>query len=171
MPRVRSRRKRVDATTGRPTTHFHGRAIKKEESTGEGLSGPRMRRGPFPHSAICRWLLAVAVFWAILGNARRLWWQIWQLRQRGICNLQIATPARGFESHPHRQNIFITINSLKILDLPVYDNVSSGRQLMLTLYRRHTGKCGRQDRYYRRCKCSVWVEGTTDAGLVHSPLF
>ena len=35
---------------------------------------------------------------------------------------------------------------------------------MLTLYRRHTGKCGRQDRYYRRCKCPVWVEGTTDAG-------
>lgn len=35
---------------------------------------------------------------------------------------------------------------------------------MLTLYRRHTHKCGQQDRYYRRCKCPVWVEGTTDAG-------
>lgn len=35
---------------------------------------------------------------------------------------------------------------------------------MLTLYRRHTRKCGQQGRYYRRCKCPVWVEGTTDAG-------
>lgn len=35
---------------------------------------------------------------------------------------------------------------------------------MLTLYRRRTRKCGQQDRYYRRCKCPVWVEGTTDAG-------
>jgi len=35
---------------------------------------------------------------------------------------------------------------------------------VLTLYRRHTRKCSQQDRYYRRCKCPVWVEGTTDAG-------
>src|SRR4030095_17155706 len=35
---------------------------------------------------------------------------------------------------------------------------------MLTLYRRHTLACGQKDRYYRRCKCPVWVEGTTDAG-------
>jgi integrase len=35
---------------------------------------------------------------------------------------------------------------------------------MLTLYRRHTRACGRKDRYFRRCKCPVWVEGTTDAG-------
>ena len=35
---------------------------------------------------------------------------------------------------------------------------------MLTLYRRHTRKCGQRDRYYRRCKCPVWVEGTTGAG-------
>jgi len=35
---------------------------------------------------------------------------------------------------------------------------------MLTLYRRHTRACGQKDRYYRRCKCAVWVEGTTDGG-------
>jgi integrase len=35
---------------------------------------------------------------------------------------------------------------------------------MLTLYRRHTCSCGQKDRYYRRCKCPVWVEGTTNAG-------
>ena len=35
---------------------------------------------------------------------------------------------------------------------------------MLALYRRHTLKCGKRDRYYRRCKCPVWVEGTTDSG-------
>ena len=33
---------------------------------------------------------------------------------------------------------------------------------MLTLYRRHTKTCGQSDRYYRRCKCPVWVEGTKD---------
>jgi integrase/recombinase XerD len=35
---------------------------------------------------------------------------------------------------------------------------------VLTLYRRHTRRCAQQNRYYRRCKCPVWVEGTTDAG-------
>jgi len=35
---------------------------------------------------------------------------------------------------------------------------------MLTLYRRHTRSCGQKDRYYRRCKCPVWVEGTTNDG-------
>lgn len=35
---------------------------------------------------------------------------------------------------------------------------------MLTLYRRHTKTCGQPDRYYRRCKCPVWVEGTKDDG-------
>jgi hypothetical protein len=30
--------------------------------------------------------------WAILGNARRQRWQIWQSRQRGFCNLQMAGP-------------------------------------------------------------------------------
>ncbi len=35
---------------------------------------------------------------------------------------------------------------------------------MLILYRRHTCPCGQQDRYYRRCKCPVWVEGSTNAG-------
>lgn len=35
---------------------------------------------------------------------------------------------------------------------------------MLTLYRRHTRSCGQKDRYYRRCKCPMWVEGTTNAG-------
>jgi hypothetical protein len=35
---------------------------------------------------------------------------------------------------------------------------------MLTLYRRHTKACGQKDRYYRRCKCPMWVEGTIDAG-------
>jgi hypothetical protein len=35
---------------------------------------------------------------------------------------------------------------------------------MLTLYRRHTKVCGHADRYYRRCKCPVWVEGVKDDG-------
>ena len=35
---------------------------------------------------------------------------------------------------------------------------------MLTLYRRHTRSCGQKDRYYRRSKCPVWVEGTTNDG-------
>jgi hypothetical protein len=43
-----------------------------------------------------------SLIWAILGNARRQLWEIWHSRQRGICNLQILGPARGFESHPHR---------------------------------------------------------------------
>ena len=35
---------------------------------------------------------------------------------------------------------------------------------MLTLYRRHTNACGHADRYYRRCKCPVWIEGVKDDG-------
>ena len=35
---------------------------------------------------------------------------------------------------------------------------------MLTLYRRHTKACGQTGRYYRRCKCPVWIEGTKDDG-------
>jgi hypothetical protein len=41
------------------------------------------------------------------GNARRQRWQIRHSWQRGICNLLIPGPARGFESHPHRQPIGI----------------------------------------------------------------
>lgn len=33
---------------------------------------------------------------------------------------------------------------------------------MLTLYRRHTLACGRADRYWKRCQCPMWVEGTLD---------
>jgi integrase len=52
----------------------------------------------------------------------------------------------------------------------VYDKLGTGIWLMLTLYRRHTRRCGQKDRFYRRCKCPVWVEGTTDDGryLRHS---
>jgi site-specific recombinase XerD len=41
---------------------------------------------------------------------------------------------------------------------------------MLTLYKRHTKKCGKTDRLHGfdktngLCKCPCWVEGTTDAG-------
>jgi integrase/recombinase XerD len=31
---------------------------------------------------------------------------------------------------------------------------------MLTVYKRHLQACGNPDRFYRRCKCPVWVEGT-----------
>lgn len=39
---------------------------------------------------------------------------------------------------------------------------------MLTLYRRHTKKCGKKSRKYRRCPCPIWVDGTiaTDLGVV-----
>lgn len=30
---------------------------------------------------------------------------------------------------------------------------------MLTLYKRHLKSCGNTDRFYRRCKCPMWVEG------------
>ena len=36
---------------------------------------------------------------------------------------------------------------------------------MLTLYRRHSRTCKQKDRYYRRCRCAVWVEGTTEDGV------
>jgi hypothetical protein len=38
------------------------------------------------------------------------------------------------------------------------------RRWLFTLYRRRTRECSQRDRYYRRCKCPVWVEGTTEAG-------
>jgi len=31
---------------------------------------------------------------------------------------------------------------------------------MLTLYRRHTARCGQTSRRYRRCSCPIWVQGT-----------
>ena len=39
----------------------------------------------------------------LLGNARREPWEIWHSWHRGICNLLIPGPIRGFESHPHRE--------------------------------------------------------------------
>ena len=35
---------------------------------------------------------------------------------------------------------------------------------MLTFYRRPTRAYGQKYRYYRRCKCPVGVEGTSNAG-------
>lgn len=35
---------------------------------------------------------------------------------------------------------------------------------MLTLCRLHIRTCGLKNRYYQRCECPVWVEGTTKAG-------
>ena len=41
---------------------------------------------------------------------------------------------------------------------------------MLTVYRRHSEACGNPDRYYRRCKCPVWVEGTVLASYIRQSL-
>lgn len=41
---------------------------------------------------------------------------------------------------------------------------------MLTLYRRHSKDCGRTDRYYKRCQCAMWVEGTLDRQYMRKSL-
>ena len=47
----------------------------------------------------------------------------------------------------------------------VYDDV------MLTLYRRHRPQCSRvHDRYWRRCDCPMWVEGTANKSYMRKSL-
>ena len=46
----------------------------------------------------------------------------------------------------------------------MYSSLANRGETLLTLCRRHTRSCGQKDRYYRRRKCPVWVEGATDAG-------
>jgi integrase/recombinase XerD len=41
---------------------------------------------------------------------------------------------------------------------------------MLTLYRRHTKDCASTDRYYKRCKCPMWAEGTVEGKYLRSSL-
>src|SRR5690349_496592 len=42
---------------------------------------------------------------------------------------------------------------------------------MLTLWRRHREKCpNKSDRYYRRCKCAVWCEGTVEGKYLRQSL-
>jgi integrase/recombinase XerD len=41
---------------------------------------------------------------------------------------------------------------------------------VLTLYRRHSLDCGRKDRYWRRCQCAMWVEGTLDREYMRKSL-
>ncbi len=38
---------------------------------------------------------------------------------------------------------------------------------MLTLYRRHLKRCSKaDDRYWKRCACPMWVEGTVQTGYL-----
>src|SRR5271168_4841413 len=42
---------------------------------------------------------------------------------------------------------------------------------MLTLYRRHLKRCPKaSDRFYKRCTCPMWVEGTTNETYVRRSL-
>lgn len=42
---------------------------------------------------------------------------------------------------------------------------------MLTLYRRHSRSCPKQkDRYWKRCSCPMWVEGTIDSHYIRRSL-
>ncbi len=42
---------------------------------------------------------------------------------------------------------------------------------MLTLYRRHLKGCSKaSDRFYKRCTCPLWVEGTTNETYVRRSL-
>ncbi|NWF82283.1 MAG: site-specific integrase, partial [Bryobacteraceae bacterium] len=42
---------------------------------------------------------------------------------------------------------------------------------MFTLYRRHRQSCEHKaDRFYRRCRCSMWIEGTGPAGYIRRSL-
>jgi integrase/recombinase XerD len=42
---------------------------------------------------------------------------------------------------------------------------------VLTLYRRHRAKCPhRDDRYYRKCRCAVWCEGTVKGDYIRRSL-
>ena len=42
---------------------------------------------------------------------------------------------------------------------------------MLTLWRRHSLKCGHsEDRYYRKCRCPLWATGTVEGKFVRRAL-
>jgi integrase/recombinase XerD len=41
---------------------------------------------------------------------------------------------------------------------------------MLTVYKRHLKACGNSDRFYRRCHCPVWLEGTVLGGYIRRSL-
>lgn len=41
---------------------------------------------------------------------------------------------------------------------------------MLTIYRRHTKTCPHKSRHYRRCSCSIWVQGTLRGESVRESL-
>jgi integrase/recombinase XerD len=43
--------------------------------------------------------------------------------------------------------------------------------IMLTLYRRHLKRCSKaDDRYWKRCSCPMWVEGTVQTGYLRKSL-
>jgi hypothetical protein len=42
---------------------------------------------------------------------------------------------------------------------------------MLTLYRRHLKRCSKKDeRYWKRCSCPMWVEGTVNGTYIRHSL-
>jgi hypothetical protein len=42
---------------------------------------------------------------------------------------------------------------------------------MLTLYRRHLKRCSKsEDRYWKRCSCPMWVEGTANGKYIRHSL-
>jgi integrase/recombinase XerD len=42
---------------------------------------------------------------------------------------------------------------------------------MLTLYRRHLKRCSKaDDRYWKRCSCPMWVEGTANGTYIRRSL-
>lgn len=49
--------------------------------------------------------------------------------------------------------------------------IKPGLKPVLTLWRRHKPACkNRGDRYYRRCRCAVWVEGTIESTYIRRSL-
>jgi hypothetical protein len=56
----------------------------------EALRAPKLMNSPFP------------LPWAMVGNAQRERWHLWQSRQLGIYNLQNPLGPQGFESHSLR---------------------------------------------------------------------
>jgi hypothetical protein len=78
----------------------------------EALRAPKLMGSPFP------------LPWAMVGNAQRERWQLWQSRQRRIYNLQISLGPQGFESHSLRQPF--GISNLRRLFLSTHNGKGLG---------------------------------------------
>ncbi|MGH9616744.1 MAG: hypothetical protein ACRD28_08370, partial [Acidobacteriaceae bacterium] len=55
--------------------------------------------------------------------------------------------------------------------MKIYVRYAYDSSIMLTLYRRHLKRCSKtEDRYWKRCSCPMWVEGTVNGSYLRRSL-